>query len=842
MAKQFYRITVSIIVFIISLYIFGSHISERNNDVETISKIEDATFPVLYMKVGKKLINPMHGYTANMDAKYIRDGIVSVDEKQRCILDIKENNINVKKAVYEISECNNSEILDTGTIRTFDRNKEYKQFSITINKELEENEEYALKVALVTDKGNKIYYYARIKRNDDKVDDKIVEFALDFHKKTLDKDKGEDISQYLETDASKMENKDLAYVNLKSNLDTISFGKLKPKVISDEFVTIREVTGNTAVVEVKYYATAKTDSGNESYEVKEGYRIRWTEDRVYLLYFERSMESVFDIELTSLSENEFKLGITNDAGTDITTSEDNSKIYFIRNGELWYYNAPSNDCAKVFSFRQEKNTDYFRDVYDAHNIKVLNVEDNGDAYFMVYGYMNRGDYEGRMAIVLYKHYVDQNRIEEQINIPVDIPYAVLNQKVNDFAYVSDKEVFYFSIAEDIYAYDLKTNKMTVIAKDISEEDMVLSKKGGFLAWQDPDDGYEYINIMKLREKKVTKMEAPSGKCIKLLGEMQGNMIYGYANKDKISQMMDGTEIVPLYEVIIAPLKGKIAKKYKPKNCFVTGLTIKDNKMTMSRAKQDSSGKYVSVSEESIFNNQFDKNSNFGFNSRASEKTLTEWYMFIPDGYEMNEIPKVRMVENTLIKGDTTVRVYKDLMKDKYYFVYSYHGLESGYSSAAEAIIEANDRMGNVFDNQGYLIWERGIAKTAASIKDIEKEGISSGSINACVKMLVESSGNDVKLSDIAKTKGNIEKKIDKYVNGTAINFTGTPLSELVYSISEGRPVLAMMSGNRAVLITGYSGGSITYYDPASRSKKSMSRSSAESNFEKVGNVFISYVN
>ena len=109
-------------------------------------------------------------------------------------------------------------------------------------------------------------------------------------------------------------------------------------------------------------------------------------------------------------------------------------------------------------------------------------------------------------------------------------------------------------------------------------------------------------------------------------------------------------------------------------------------------------------------------------------------------------------------------------------------------------------------------------------------------------MLVESSGNDVKLSDIAKTKGNIEKKIDKYVNGTAINFTGTPLSELVYSISDGRPVLAMMSGNRAVLITGYSGGSITYYDPASRSKKSMSRSSAESNFEKVGNVFISYVN
>ena len=383
MVKQFYRIIVSIIVFIISIYIFGSHISERSNDVETISKTVDASFPVLYMQVGKKLINPMHGYTANMDAKYIRDGIVSVDDKQKCVLDIKENDTNVKKVIYEITDCDSSNVLDTGTIRTFDKNNEYKQFSVLINNELEDNQEYTLKVALVTDKGNKIYYYARIKRNNDKVDDKIIEFALDFHKKTLNKEKAEEIEHYLETDASKMENKDLAYVNIKSNLDTVSFGKLKPKVISDEFVTIREVTGNTAVVEVRYFASAKTDSGNERFEIKEGYRIRWTEDRIYLLYFERSMESVFDIGLTSLSENEFKLGITNDAGTDITTSEDNSKIYFVRNGELWYYNAPSNDCAKVFSFRQDKNTDYFRDVYDAHNIKVLNVEDNGDAYFMV---------------------------------------------------------------------------------------------------------------------------------------------------------------------------------------------------------------------------------------------------------------------------------------------------------------------------------------------------------------------------------------------------------------------------------------------------------------------------
>jgi uncharacterized protein YvpB len=109
-------------------------------------------------------------------------------------------------------------------------------------------------------------------------------------------------------------------------------------------------------------------------------------------------------------------------------------------------------------------------------------------------------------------------------------------------------------------------------------------------------------------------------------------------------------------------------------------------------------------------------------------------------------------------------------------------------------------------------------------------------------MLVEKSGNEAKLEDIANVNGTIEEKVDKYIKGTAINFTGTPLDELVYSISKGRPVLAMMSGDKAVLLTGYTGGSITYYDPASGGKKSMSRGAAEDDFKKVGNVFVSYVN
>ena len=120
--KQFYRMTVTVIVFIISIYIFGGHISEKDNGIETVKETSSATFPVLYVQVGEELITPMHGYTANIEARYIRDGIVSIDEEQKCSFKIKVNETEVKKVIYEVSACgSDDEIIDTGIIRTFDK-------------------------------------------------------------------------------------------------------------------------------------------------------------------------------------------------------------------------------------------------------------------------------------------------------------------------------------------------------------------------------------------------------------------------------------------------------------------------------------------------------------------------------------------------------------------------------------------------------------------------------------------------------------------------------------------------------------------------------------------------
>ena len=136
---------------------------------------------------------------------------------------------------------------------------------------------------------------------------------------------------------------------------------------------------------------------------------------MYLLNYDRHMEALFDIRNASVAKNELKLGISDDYEVPYVASADQKKLAFVRNKELWFYNLEDNDIVKVFSFVQEES-DYLRDRYDQHDIRILNMDAEGNMDFIVYGYMNRGQYEGRVALVLYQYIRAENRIEELVYI------------------------------------------------------------------------------------------------------------------------------------------------------------------------------------------------------------------------------------------------------------------------------------------------------------------------------------------------------------------------------------------------------------------------------------------
>lgn len=845
MLKHVYRAIILLCVFTASLYYFSLDMKEEVINDEKTVQMSKASFPIITLRVNDTEINQMHGYSNNINASIVRESITPLDQDQSLNIVIDEKEDDVKRVIYELRSVSDERLLETSTINALDKEGDFKKAKIKFDTPLRENEEYAVKVTLVTIKSKKMNYYTRVKLLPGSNYKEKLDFTMDFHNTIMDKERAEDIIRYLEPNP-KQDNSNLAYVNIHSKFDLVSWGNLKPQVIGEVIPTIKELTPEMGSIELKYMISAETDSGLEYYNVQEFYRVRYTFSRMYLLNYERRMESVFDLNLTSLTQSQFKVGITNQEKMDLVTSADDTKLAFVRERELWYYNLAENNAIKVFSFRQE-DSDKIRDVYDQHNVRILNLDDNGNIDFIVYGYMNRGVYEGKVGIVLYRFYSGENRIEELVYIPTNVTYQILKEQLGEFSYVNQYSTFYFTIQNTIYAYNLISRNLTTIATDISNSNFIVSKENQYLAFQNSSDQKEAdtIIVLDLETGAEQQITAPKGSNIRLLGKIHENMVYGFVKHDDITTTVDGKLLVPMYQIQIADYNRNILKDYKTSDYYITDTIIEDNIITLHRVeqvKENGNTYYKTASTDNILNKVINSTSVFKLTERVTDLTLTEQYISLPSGYLMKERPKNKNTLNTIITKDTTLRLKEDGSLPGEYVVYALGGIEGFYDLAGDAIKDASSLVGTVLNGKQEVIWERGVRKSTSEIKNIapiyNMDNIDS--MMASAMMLVSYQKSVVVNSNQIPKKVSAYEFLNDNIGDKLLNLTGCSLDDVLYYVSDQRPVIALKDSNHGVLIVGYDSYNITVIDPALGKTMKIGLNDSMAMFKASGNVFISY--
>ncbi len=844
MLKHLYRFIILVCVFIGSVYYFGRDMKEEIFNIEKTTEMHEATFPIVTLRTDKDTLNLLHGYSNNLDANIVRESVTPLNGEQSftAVIDEKENE--VKRVIYELRSVTDNDLIETNTINALEKEGDKKTAKIKFKTELKENSEYAVKLTLVTSESRKMNYYTRVKMLPDSHYKEKVDFVMDFHNSIMDKKKAEDIIVFLEPEAG-TEDSSLAYVNIHSSFDLVSWGSLSPQVLGEIVPTIKEINSDLASVELNYMISAETDNGTELYYVKEFYRVRYTASRMYLLNYERTMETAFDINMTSLSKSEFKIGITNQKDMELVTSADNNKLSFVRQRELWYYNLAENSAVKVFSFRQ-KDTDYVRDVYSEHDVRILNMDENGNIDFIVYGYMNRGVYEGHVGIVLYRFYSEENRIEELTYIPMNVPFQILKEELGTFSYVNQLGTFYFTLKDKIYAYNLTTKGLSVIVSGISADDYAVSKEQHYIVWQNSSNPAESTSIIILDLETVEKKEvtAPAGSNIKLLGKIEDNIIYGYVRTKDITVSIDGSIIVPMYKIVIADAKHNILKEYSKKGFYVTDAKVDNNIINLERVvkkKGDGETHYELTEPDNIINQVVNKTDAISLTTRVTQKTLTEYYISLTSGHTMADIPRVDNTVNTIITEDTTLRLEEEETPALQYIVYALGGVTGIFDHAGDAVNQADMYFGTVIDSNQRVIWERGIKSSASEITGITPVYEDSGrdSIMASAEMLLDYYKGYTNNGDNgAKTAYEL---LDNGLGASMLNLTGCTLDEVLYYVSRKRPVLAMKDSDDAVLIIAYDAYNITVIDPSEHIQKKIGLNDGMEMFHSAGNIFISYL-
>ncbi|MFW5676680.1 MAG: hypothetical protein ACOCNL_10430, partial [Acetivibrio ethanolgignens] len=324
MHKRVYKLLILLTVFVAALFFMSGHIKEEEITLENTVKMKEATFPLLYLKSGGYAMNQLHGYSSNIAAGKIRETITPLDSRKTIEIFLEEKGREIKKLKFEVRKPGDIQVLESGLISALEEGDGVKTAKLKLSANLDTSREYALKLTAVTDDGEKLHYYTRIKyyETDFFLKEKL-DFVARFHESSMDKKKAASLAAYMEPSKTE-DNTSLARVTIHSSLDNLSWGNLEPEVITEIIPSIKEINVETAAVLLDYFVSADTESGQCVYRVKEFYRIRYTSNRIYLLNYERTMEELFDIEKTSVSKSDFKIGIASEENLDLMTNADST--------------------------------------------------------------------------------------------------------------------------------------------------------------------------------------------------------------------------------------------------------------------------------------------------------------------------------------------------------------------------------------------------------------------------------------------------------------------------------------------------------------------------------------
>ncbi len=841
------KLSVTFVLFLISLFVSNIVLNRGNTDMT--AEMSKATLPIVYMNVNDEYINPLHGYTTEMEGNYLRGPITPLMANRSVTFRADLYDAVIAKVSYEVRPLDMSRLIEETEVSDFTYEGDAIYATATLKDLIEDDTEYMLIIKLTTSGGSVIRYYARVINRAELYLSEKMEFVRDFSDRTMDKEAAESIKKYMETNADG-DNSSYAYVNIHSNFNQLTWGELEPALITDKDMEILEIDETTASIMLKY----QVEIMSETHNVSEFFRLQRGK-RMYLMEYERIMDQVFDADKNVVVNgkilhgmiNEKPVGIENDAGT----------IYaFVQQNALYSYNTSSNTMARLFAFADKDNNDE-RTRYNAHSIKPMMIDGVGNIWFIVYGYMNRGLNEGKVGVALYYYDCALNTIEEELFIPYTKSYEMLSVEIDNLAYISSRNRLYVFLDGGVYTINITARESEIMQASISETGFFSSDDESIIAWQTGNSVVDFTQIQLFKLNSMTPYTIPSGagEVVIPLGFMDNDVIYGAARVSDVTTDYTGKTIIPMYSVRIQDQNGNTLKDYHQDGVYVLGIEKSDNLLILSRATRDpDSGELLPIEDDQIVNNKTQTSLKNKLSSVVTEKTETTYQTVLYKGGDGEKSSvKVTNPKEVVFEGSRDVSI-KDDDTLKRYYVYAKGKIAGIYSSASEAVEIAGNLYGVVTNKQMAYVWESSNRKASTKITSLEiskttpkadseedtPETDNTSSYVKCIDMMLQS-GGVYKSSEEEIRRKSLARVLSDNLEADVLDLSGVSLSDVLYYVSRGYPVMAMTGQGTAVIITGYDSKNTILYDPGEEKVYKLGMNDSKELFEKAGNRFVTYI-
>ena len=693
MSKKVIKPIVLIVVFIAALITFCITTNKGNKDMTT--KQADATLPVMSFNLDKIKINTLHGYTTEMDPTKMRDCVIPISDDRKLSLSISTYGMAVDRISYKIRSMDGKRLVADDEISSFSNKDNTIQADISMPNVMDENTEYLL-VFTITSGQDNVYYYSRIMQTDGKAAAKVVEFAKKFHDETFIKDDKSFFTTYMETTTG--DRNTLAHVDLTSTVSQITWGSMAAAQYTNPVIALKEINDSYDVVTIDYVMSCVDGKGEtEYYNVREYFRLRQTESRMYVLNYERTANQIFNSENSFISDSgSVMLGIRS-SEAEYRANEAGSVICFVQEGDLYSYDINNGMIIKVFSFRDAEGIDE-RENWNHHDIKIVSVDEAGSIDFVVYGYMNRGTHEGEVGTGVYHYDGLAHTIDEEAFIPSKTSYEVLKAEMGKMLYLNEKNEFYLMMDDSLYRINLGSMSVKKVVEGLSTGSYCASESNRYFAWVDSANQYSSntIKVMDLKSGKTFEVKKGDDQYLRPLGFIGEDFIYGQANAADVVSDAAGNTTFPMNGLIILDTSDQSElKTYTPSGGYVEKISVDGYTVTIDLIAQNN-GVYAEIGQDTIMNREADSKQKIALDTSQSDTKLTVSAISIAGGKKPDKLKQLT-AQMTINSHDTAV----DLKFDDntvHFYVYAKGDVIFASDDISDAIKQANDSMGVVIDS------------------------------------------------------------------------------------------------------------------------------------------------
>lgn len=832
MKKGLIKATTLIIIFILTLVISGKVTNKDQLDLTT--EMEEATLPVIVLYNDQEQINELHGYTSQMNATGMRDTITPLSSSREVPLQIRTYGYQIDEIMYEIRSIDSERLISDGSIPSFEESEGQIRTSVPVQSLLEQSREYILTLKLRQD-DTICYYYTRIADARECYVAQSVQFAKQISDLTFS-DSPDDLSTYWEPNASG-DNSTLHKVTIHSSLMQANWADFKCDRLTAPVPSVKEMNSSYNVIVLNYVVTSHENKGElEYYNVEEYYRIRYTNERMYLLNFERTMNQIFNGENDFLYENYLQLGIRS---KEIAYMQNESKTVtcFVQEGDLWSYNQSSHRLSEVFSFRGHEGIEV-RENYMQHDIRILNVDEAGDIDYVVYGYMNRGSHEGETGIC-FLHYASQaNTNEEKLFLSFDQSYQVLQAQIGKLLYENASGSIYLLFNGTVLHIDPESMEMEEIAEGLEDDMYAVSESNQYFAWISDRDSSE-ISVMDLETSEISRIPAKEGKSLHVLGFLQEDLVYGIAADKHKAGGAAGVQQTPMYALrIVNASNMEVLKKYRKKGYYIDRVEFVNGVLVMQRLTAGEGG-YVQASQDSIVNRSQEDEEQV-IHSTITEVKQTQMQLTLSEMKKEN--PPVYVAAKQILNQEDKKMVLKSTQDQRMYFAYAKGTVQAATTVISDAIGIADEHMGVVVDENQNYIWKRARKNVQMSFDVQPSDADASGSaVVKCVSALLRHEGMEVSAGELLERGDTPQEVLESLMpEREVLLIEGASLSQVLYYVNCGTPVLAACGTQQTMLVTGYDALNVWLYDPQAGGVVKSTIEEADERFRASGGIYIAY--